>query len=302
MKNEEMIDSVGKVKLPFETVKVEIPGFEKESLDSLGDWKWLDKHMSGYATQVGKKVNEEALKAKGIEHKCSVGMHFDEDELKRRAESYFQGKDEALIKEAVDAFIKFISPFLEKVQEIYRSGEKQNHEKRGVKEVFEGIEVAIDDMMAGEEGEALERICKALTTSTLLCYPSCRINKNLGVKELAFICLWYSKKVNAFTLENVDILKPILEQVFCRREVTHEYEKQSKVFAAVEEYLTILAKNFKDYGEKAKSIKLLQVRGTLACRHDTYLEKLSDAQAEAIIEAIETAREELKLEAAYVEL
>lgn len=302
MKNNEMIDSVGKSKLPFETVKLEIHGFEKESLDSLGDWKWLDKHMSGYATQVGSKVNEGALKSKGIEHKCSVGMHFDEDELKRRAESYFQGKDEALIREAVKGFIKFISPFLEKVQELYRSGEKQNHEKRGVKEVFEGIEVAIDDMMAGEEGEALERICKALTTSTLLCYPSCRINKNLGVKELAFICLWYSKKVNAFTLENVDILKPILEQVFCRREVTVEYEKQSRVFAAVEEYLTILARRAKDYEAKEIAKKVLKVRGILAKRHDTYLEKLSDAQAETIIAAIREFKEELELEIAYQEL
>lgn len=302
MNNEEKIDSVELAKMPFETVNVELPENDKKAIDSLPDWLWLDMMMSAYATQLGTMINEEALKEKGVEHKCALSLHFDEDELKRRAERFFEGQDESKINHAVDAFMTEISPFLEKVQELHRSGGKQNLEKRGVKEVFEGIEVAIEDMMSGVEGEALERIGKALTTSTLLCYPSFRINKKLGIKELAFICLWYSKKVDAFTLANVDILKPILEPVFCRREVTLEYEKQSHVFAAVEEYLTILAKNFKDYGEKAKSQKLLQVRGILAKRHDTYLEKLSESQAESIIDAIETAREELKLEAAYAEL
>lgn len=302
MNNEEKIDSIELAKMPFETVNVELPENDKKAIDSLPDWLWLDMMMSAYATQLGTMLNEEALKEKGVEHKCALGLHFDEDELKRRAERFFEGQDESKINHEVDTFMTEISPFLEKVQELHRSGGKQNLEKRGVKEVFEGIEVAIEDMMSGVEGEALERIGKALTTSTLLCYPSFRINKNLGIKELAFICLWYSKKVDAFTLANVDILKPILEPVFCRREVTLEYEKQSHVFAAVEEYLTILAKNFKDYGEKAKSQKLLQVRGILAKRHDTYLEKLSEPQAESIIDAIETARDELKLEAAYAEL
>lgn len=302
MNNEATSDSFDLAKMPLDTVKIELSDNDKRAIDSLGDWEWLDVMMSAYATQLGVKVNEKALKENGVEHKCSFGMHFEEKELKRRAEHYFEGKDEAKIKQAVEAFITELSPFLDKVQALYRNGEKQNHEKRGVKEVFEGIEVAIAGMMAGDEGEALERICKALTTSTLLCYPSLRINTNLGVKELAFICLWYNKNVEAYTLDNVDILKPILERVFCRREVTLEYEKQSHVFAAVEEYLTILAKNFKDYGEKAKSLKLLQVRGILAKRHDTYLEKLSESQAESIIDAIETAREDLKLEAAYAEL
>lgn len=302
MNNEEKIDSVELAKMPFETVNVELPENDKKAIDSLPDWLWLDMVMSGYATQLGTMLNEEALKKKGVEHKCALSLHFDEDELKRRAERFFEGQDESKINHAVDTFMTEISPFLEKVQELHRSGEKQNLEKRGVKEVFEGIEVAIEDMMSGVEGEALERIGKALTTSTLLCYPSYRINKNLGIKELAFICLWYSKNVEALTLANVDILKPILEPVFCRREVTVEYEKQSRVFAAVEEYLTILARRAKDYEAKEIAKKVLKVRGILAKRHDTYLEKLSDAQAETIIAAIREFKEELELEIAYQEL
>lgn len=301
MKNEEMIDSAISVdNKPQEEVKISMPEL-KEQLDKMSDSEWLDFSMRFFDQAL--KISIEKLGDKIIEHPVGARATLDDEELKRRAEHYFESRGEDTAKEVARQFSEQISPFLEKVQEMFRQGEIAKYKERGVKEVFEEVDEAIGALINGEEGdEALEKIKAALTTSALYCYPSYRINKALTEKELAFIATWFHNTGYEITIEKANILAPILEQVFCRREVTVEYEKQSRVFAAVEEYLTILAKNFKDYGEKAKSLKLLQVRGTLVCRHDTYLEKLSDAQAESIIDAIETAREDLKLEAAYAEL
>lgn len=301
MKNNEMIDSAISVdNKAQEEVKISIPEL-KERLDKMSDSEWLDYLMKDIEETL--QIELDKVGDKMLEHPVGVRTFLDAEELKRRAEHYFESRGEDTAKEVARQFSEQISPFLEKVQEMFRQGEIAKYKERGVKEVFEEVDEAIGALINEEEGdEALEKIKAALTTSALYCYPSYRINKALTEKELAFIATWFHNTGYEITIEKANILAPILEQVFCRREVTVEYEKQSLVFAAIEEYLTILAKNFKDYGEKAKSLKLLQVRGTLACRHDTYLEKLSDAQAEAIIEAIKSAREDLKLEAAYAEL
>lgn len=279
---------------PMETVNISIPEI-KEALDKMTDMEWLDLSMT---------IIERSLQKKSETKEAAIGSRatFDEAELKRRAESFFNSHPELSVSDLKTRFLDLIAPFLEKVQAEYRRGEIAAYNKRGIKEVFEDIDSVIGDMMNDVEGDAPERVKAALTVNALYCYPSYRLNKNLGDTELAFISVWFFKKNYELTIENAKILSPILEQVFCRRETTIEYEKQTKVFAAVYEAMTILAKKAKDYDAREIAKPLLKARQILDKRHDRYTESLTESQAEAIIAAYEKAKEDLELEIAYQEL
>lgn len=295
MNNETNLESaISMTNKPMEVIKISLPEI-KAVIDRMNDFEWLDLFMTGI------EENLSTIKASEGDQ-CSITATFNEVELKRRAESFFNEHKDIPIYDLKTQFIDLLTPYLEMMQEKCRQSEIADYNERGVKEIFENIDSAIVEMMNEQYTESLDRIKAALTVNALYCYRSYRLDKNLSDKELAYISFWFFKKEYALTLENSEILSPILENVFCRRETTVEYEKQSRVFAAVYEALTIMAKKAKDYEARETAKSLIKARQILDKRHDRYTESLTEPQAEAIIAALEKCKEDLELEIAYQEL
>lgn len=219
---------------------------------------------------------------------------------------------------------KFTS-FLEGVQKRYRLDAIDGLEKKGVIRRFAEDVPALTDQLenilnsiravsakqsdkpmlelSDADGAKLEM---ALSDCTLLCYRSWRMSDLKTDRELtSFMIRLYERLplnengVPKLTFANHQLLEPIIEDVFCLREVTDQHRAQNRIYELLDTIVKAAAGLLKGYGAREQAIEWLRLGELLEKRGERYTMSLSSENAMTAVSWLKADLQRLRLEIAY---
>lgn len=225
---------------------------------------------------------------------------------------------DAQVSAAVKKLRKTVQPFLDEVQRWYRDDEVLAYKKRGVKKLFdehaarliedldtsvamlESPEVADVVVPDAEDFAALEKL---VSNCTILCYPSWHLSDLLTDREFFFYMAEALKAAKGeINFEKRMVLQPVLEDVFCLREITDEYRLQVRLFERLEALCLAAARLLKRQQAHDAALAWIEARQVLGLRSEKYTECLSPQQAAELVTKLKAAFDRLMPELVYAKL
>ena len=236
----------------------------------------------------------------------------------RAAKATANYTDEQAAK-AADDFRSIAEPFMENVQmrvryealKAYDNSPERRSVADSVDKVVEDLQRSIDSIEHVKDesffvpdAQSYMGLEAILSTSVLLCYQSWKFSEELTDREIVFYGKPLIDKYGKLlvTPKNRELLRPFVEQVFCRRETTDEYVGQSKVFRLVVQLCAAAAKRLKRVKAHDAALLWLEIVPLLEERMRTYRECLSPESAAEVVRRVKACFDRLRLELMYATL